>query len=168
VHGDKSPGSKWRKVPNDWKGNHNDDVTWFDNNGYRIPNSELIEKGIILDNRGRWYHKENVGESTQVYNLGDKAPGEEWTKEEPIKNKPYQKWDDIKNQFVIDINKKEECEKGNLVSEKKNAIQMAEQKIQRSLIAKISGKATKADEDYFNKYSTEIESLRAELNQIEE
>jgi len=165
---DKSPGPEWRKVPNDWKGNHNDDVTWFDNNGRRIPNSELIEKGIIHDNRGHWFHKENIGESTRVHNIGDKAPGEKWTKTKPLKDEPYQKWDKIKNHFVIDIEKKEKSEKEKLISEKKSAIQSAEQRIQRSLIAKINGKATETDEEFFNKYCSEIENLRVELNQMEE
>ncbi|MCL2245078.1 MAG: hypothetical protein FWC03_11540 [Treponema sp.] len=165
--GDKSPGPQWRKVPNDWKGNHNDDLSWFDDSGRRIPNSKLIEKGDVIDNRGRWFHKENIGESIQVYNLGDDAPGKEWTKEEPLKDEPYQKWDSKKNKFIIDMEKKEECEKAKSAFEKKSAIQAAEQRIQRSLIAKISGKATDADDEYFNKYSAEIENLRIELNQLE-
>jgi hypothetical protein len=31
-----SPGSAWTKVPNDWGGNPNDDLTWFSKSWHRI------------------------------------------------------------------------------------------------------------------------------------
>jgi hypothetical protein len=175
VPGDKSPGPEWRQVPNDWLGSKNgaggnpgDDLSWFDADGRRIPDSELIENGTIEDNRGRWHHKEKIGESMLVHRLGDPCPGEEWTQEEPLKDEPHQKWDPEKKKFVVDEEKKEKAEKEKRISEKKNAIQTAEQRIQRSLIAKMSGKATSEDEEYFDRFSTEIEALRVELKQIEE
>ena len=168
VSENKFPGSGWRQVPNDWAGNHGDNLSWFDNSGYRIPDYQLIKEGIIIDNRGKWYHKEKIGESRQVYKLGDDAPGNEWTRGEPIKNESFQRWDDNKKKFVIDEEKKEETEKEQNISEIKNTIQITEQKILRSIISKVGGKATTEDEKYFETFSEEIKALRALLNQLEE
>jgi len=168
VPGDKSPGPEWRQVPNDWRGNPEDDLAWFDEDGYRIPDTVLIKEGKRTDNRGRWYYKEKIGETTLVYNVDDPGPGDEWTKEEPLKDEPHQKWDPEKNIFIIDEEKKEKAEKEQRIAEKKNAIQTTEQKILRSLIAKEGGRATNEDEQYFVKYSTEIETLRNELKDIQE
>jgi hypothetical protein len=100
--------------------------------------------------------------------LGDPSPGDEWTREEPLKNESYQKWDSKKKKFVIDEEKKAKAKNEQSIADKKNAIRAAEQNIIRSLIAKQSGSATVEDEQYFEKFSAEIETLRDELKEIEE
>ena len=166
VHGDTSPGPEWRQVPNDWGGSHGDSLAWFGNDNKRIPDQKLVEEGKRKDNRGRWHNKHQVGETKLIYGY-DEEPGEDWTKEEPLKDEPYQKWDPKKKKFVADIESKKKAEKENKISEKKNAIQIAEQKKLRSLIAKLEGVATEKDEEKYNQFSSEIISLREEINELE-
>jgi len=168
VHGDTSPGPEWRKVPNDWRGNHGDKLEWFDNSGIRITDEKLTEQGQRIDKRGRWYKKDDPFAQPKPVYLRDEDPGEDWTQEEPLKDEPYQKWDPKKKKFVADKESKEKAEKENKISEKKNAIQIAEQKKLRSLIAKWEGIATKEDEEKYNQFSSEIITLRAEIKELEE
>jgi hypothetical protein len=86
-----SPGPEWLKVPSDWNGNPNDDLTWFDESGHRIPDTQLVAKGKRQDNRGWWYHKQKAGKSIFVYNLDDEAPGEDWIRKPLLGNKSNQK-----------------------------------------------------------------------------
>lgn len=175
--GDKSPGPGWRQVPNNWLdsssgghqgGNPGDDLSWFDDDGYRMTDAELIEKEKLQDNRGRWHHKEKIGETIQVNRLGEPSPGDDWTKEEPLKNEPYQKWDPKKKKYIVDEEKKKIAKKEQLIAEKKSAIQTAEQGILRSLIVKQRGKATQEDEQVFEKFASEIETLRNEMKEMQE
>jgi hypothetical protein len=167
VDGDKAPGPEWRRIPNDWGGSPGDDLTWLDEDGRRIPDTELVKEGKREDNRGRWYHTEKIGESVQVYMLDEKGPGEEYTREKPLENEPYQKWDPEKEKFVVDVERKEEAEIDNQIAEKKSALRAVELDMLRSFIAIQSGRATEEDEQYFANYSAQIETLREELHEIE-
>jgi hypothetical protein len=131
---------------------------------HRIPDSELVEKGIRKDNRGRWYNKA-TSETKHIYKL-DEATGEDWTKEEPLSNEPYQKWDEAKKAFIVDTEKKVKAEKDQLLAEKQAEIEAAENRIQRSLRAKLAGEATAEDEKYFTSINAEIHKLRAEKQQL--
>jgi hypothetical protein len=161
---DTSPGTEWQEVPNDWNGNPGDKLEWFDGDMRRIPDMDLVEMGIRKDNRGAWFNKD-TREKKNVYGL-DEEPGEDWTREEPVENEPYQKWDDETGTWIVDTETKEKAEKEQRIAEKKAAIQNAEQRIQRSLIAIQSGTATDEDKQYFDQISVEIISLREELKQI--
>jgi hypothetical protein len=162
-----APGPEWTKVPDDWRGSPGDDLAWFDAAMRRIPDAALVNEGKRSDNRGQWYHKYNAGETKSIYNL-DENPGPEWTRETPLSNEPYQTWDDAENRWVVDTVKKTQAEKEGLVAEKKSAIQNAEQRIQRSLIALQAGIATEEDKQYFAQITAEIISLRDELREIQE
>jgi hypothetical protein len=159
-----SPGEEWEKVPNEWGGSSGDKLAWFDDDMRRIPDEDLVERNIRKDNRGAWYNKD-TREAKIIHDL-DKEPGAGWTKEPPLENEPYQKWDEAAGAWVVDTEAKEEAEKEQRIAEKKSAIQNAEQRIQRSLIAIQAGTATEEDEQYFNRISAEILSLRKELRQI--
>jgi hypothetical protein len=112
---DKSPGTDFDKVPNDWGGTQGDKEEWFDNNGRRITDIKLVEKGICKDFRGTWFNTQNIGEAKLIEKL-DEEPGENFTKEKPIENEPFQKWDTQKKKFVVDVKKKEIVElEGKLV-----------------------------------------------------
>jgi hypothetical protein len=158
------PGEEWEKVPNDWGGSSGDKLAWFDAGMRRIHDADLVERNIRKDNRGVWYNKA-TGEAQRIYGL-DVEPGAGWTKEQPLGNEAYQKWDEAANAWVVDTEAKEEAEKERQIAEKKNAIQNAEQRIQRSLIAIQSGMATDEDERYFNQISAEILLFREELRQL--
>jgi hypothetical protein len=164
THTDETPGQEWKKVPNDWGGNPGDKIEWFGGDMRRIPDADLIEAGIRKDGRGLWYNKD-TGEAKTVYDL-DMEPGEGWTREAPMENEPYQKWDAASGSWAVDTGAKEEAEKERLITETKNAIDEAERRIQRSLIAKMSGTATEEDDRYFNQIRAEIESLREKLRRL--
>jgi hypothetical protein len=159
---DKSPGSEWEKVPNDWNGHPGDDLAWFDSGMRRIPDTELVRLGLRKDNRGIWYNKA-TGESKDVSGL-DEEPGEDWTEQAPLENEPYQKWGGTS--WIVDTGAKEKAEKNRRSAEKKAAIENAEKRIQRSALAKLAQTATEDDEEYFQTIQAEIAALREELHEI--
>jgi len=96
VHGDTSPGRKWRQAPDGWLDRSpvpspGDCLLWFGEDGYRLPDEELVEKGLRVDNTGLWFHKEEIGKSTRVHRLDDPGPGGEWAREATLEGEPYQK-----------------------------------------------------------------------------
>ena len=167
IPGTTSPDPEWKQVSNNWGGNPKDDLSWFDETMHKISDDELVKQGKRKNNIGRWYHKKNIGESKQIYGLDEEA-GEDWTKETPLENELYQKFDGKKKKWIIDTEKKETAEKEQHIAEKKSAINIAEQQIVRSLIAKVNGKVAKEDEQFFIKFNNEINILRAELQEIQE
>ncbi|MDR1286752.1 MAG: hypothetical protein LBK08_04000 [Treponema sp.] len=131
----------------------------------RIPDDELVISGIRKDNTGLWYSKED-GKERLIKEL-DVEPGEGSTREKPLEKEAFQKWDETSNSWVVDAVKKEKAEKESKIAEKKSAIQNAEQRIQRSLIAIQAGIATEEDEQYFAQITSEIISLREELRELQ-
>jgi hypothetical protein len=165
THDNEAPGPEWSKVPDDWNGNPEDKLSWFDENMRRIPDTELVKSGIRKDNRGIWYSTETVGESKRIQ-APDVEPGEGWTREKPLENEAFQKWDNTAKIFVVDTEKKTKAEHDQQIAEKKSAIEDAEKRIQRSVREKLNGTATEEDEQYFQQITTEIDSLREELRQL--
>jgi hypothetical protein len=164
--GEQSPGPVWTRVSDDWGGNQGDDLAWFDAAMRRMPDAILVSEGKRTDNRGQWYHKHNTGETRLIYNL-DEAPGPDWTREPLLPDEPYQKWDDDESRWIVDTVKKAQAQKEQRIAEKKSAIQDAEQRIQRSLIAKQAGTATEEDKQYFTQITAEIIALREELRELQ-
>jgi hypothetical protein len=165
IQGEQPPGPDWVKVPNDWGGGQEDKAEWFDADMRRIPDADLIASGVRSDKRGKWYSKTTPGETKQVYGL-DEDPGEGWTRKAPLEGEAYQEWDESAGGWVVDAEAKEDAEKQQRISEKKSAIEDAERRIQRSLIAIQAGTATQEDQQYFSQISNEITSLRAELRTL--
>jgi hypothetical protein len=161
-----SPGPEWSKVSNDWGGAPGDDLSWFDAFMRRRPDTELVTTEKRVDNRGKWFSKDNPGETRLVYEL-DENIGRNWTKKAPLPDEPFQRWDDDEGQWVTDTASKIKTKKEQTIVEKKSAIQSAEQRIQRSLIALQSGMATEEDKKFFSKINNEIISLRQALKEIE-
>jgi hypothetical protein len=160
-----SPGPQWRQVPNDWNGNPGDDLDWFDEAGRRIPDGLLAAEGKRKETRGIWFHKQRIGETLAVHAL-DSDPGGDWTREKPLENEPYQKWDPDGETFVVDTERKEQAEKERVIAEKKAAIQEAEGRIQRSSLARQRGIATAEDEQFFASLNAGIDALREELQEL--
>jgi hypothetical protein len=165
IAGEESPGPDWVKVPNDWGGSQGDFLEWFDAGMRRVPDNDLVKSGSRKDYRGRWYHKHNTGETKIIQEI-DEEPGSGWTQKEPLPNEPYQKWDG--GQWVIDTVKKTQAKKDQDIAEKKSAIQAAEQRIQRSLIAIQAGIDTEDDRQYFAQINEEIISLREKLREAQQ
>jgi hypothetical protein len=161
-------GPEWEQVPNDWGGDPDDKLDWFDGNMRRIPDMELVSAGVRKDNRGIWFNKDTM-EAKAIHGL-DEEPGEDWTREAPLENEPHQKWDEDAGIWVVDAVAEEAPEEvpgqERLIAEKKLAIINAEQRILRSLIAREAGTATAEDEQYFDQTVSEIVSLREELREL--
>jgi hypothetical protein len=166
IAGEQSPGPEWNEVPNDWGGSPGDDLAWFDTSMRRMPDAALVSGGKRTDNRGQWHHKHNTGETKLIYSL-DEDPGPDWTREALLPDEPYQKWDDEEGRWIVDTVQKTRAEKEQRIAEKKGAIQNAEQRIQRSLIAREAGMATEEDEQYFAQINAEIIALREELQELQ-
>ena len=66
-----------------------DKSDWYDENYVRIPDSELISRGIRKDNTGRYYSTEDPNNSYVITSL-DEEPKEGYTEQIP---KQYDKWD---------------------------------------------------------------------------
>jgi len=162
---DTPPDPEWHIAPKDWGGNHGDKIEWFNSTMFRIPDAELVNQGKRIDNRGRWYSKDNPGETKQIYDL-DEESDEGYTQEPPLQNEPYQKWSEQKNKWVVDTEKKEAAEKENEIAKKQAAIEDAERRIQRSTRAKLAGTNTQEDDQFFDEISSEIELLREEKRQL--
>ena len=95
---------EWIKAPDNFKGSPGDHLDWFTEDMVRIPDEKLIEMGKRFDKRGRWYSKTDIGSEIYISQL-DQDPGHEWTKLPPIENEPFQKWDEVSKQWVINKKK---------------------------------------------------------------
>jgi len=157
---------EWKKAPDGWLGDAGDKLEWFDSNMNRIPDDELIKRGIRLDKRGVWFNKV-TRETKQIYNLDESIDEDIFTKEIPIENEPYQIYDKEKNKWIVDIEKKELADKQNKLGQLKSEIAAAEQKQIRPLKLIIENKAKKEDTAIYNKYETIIETLRPEVTKLE-
>jgi hypothetical protein len=164
--GKESPGEEWQQVPNDWNGSPGDDITWLDEAGRRIPDEQLAADGKRGDNRGLWYHKQKIGQTMRIHDFDVPSPSEDWTRETPLENEAYQKWDAAQEKFIVDTERKECAEKDRRISEKKAAITEAEARIQRSSLARQRGIATAEDEQFFANLNAGIDYLREELREL--
>jgi len=155
----------WKKSPNDAVIHPETPVDRYDNNMRYLTDEEWLKKQGRKDQRGRWYHKEKQGETKTVYDI-DETVDEEWTREAPLENESCQMWDEAKNKWVVDSEKKEKAEKDSAISQKQSAIEEAERRIQRSTRAKLDGTATEDDERYFREINAEIIRLREEKREL--
>jgi hypothetical protein len=157
--------SEWVKVPENFTGAPGDKLEWFDESWNRIPDETLVRQGVRKDFRGKFFHTEKQDETKIIYGL-DEEPGEEWTKEEPLENEPFQKWDNTVKAWTVDTGKKAESERQQKISEKQTAIEEEEKKIQRSQRAIIAGAATEEDRQYFDSINRKINALRSEKQEL--
>jgi len=161
------PGPPWKEAPNDWHANHGDKLEWLDKTMHRIPDPKLVEMGKRIDNRNKtFYKKDSPGETKLIYQM-DEEPGEEYTVIKPIEKEAYQKWDENLKQWIVDIEKKEKAEKDSTIAEKKAEITAAEQKRLRSVLADLDGTASEEDKKWNLEYKKQIETLRAEIYELE-
>jgi hypothetical protein len=120
VQTDESPGNEWTEVPDSFSGSHGEKAEWFDDNWLRIPDVVLVTQGKRIDDRGTWYNKETRKEEI-VRDFDVEIDKTLYTKEKPIENEAYQRWDEHENNWVVDTEKKEiaelQKEIGNLKAE---------------------------------------------------
>jgi len=144
----------------------------YDENMRYLDDSEWLKKRGKPDLRGDWYDKETREKKT-ITSINAIVDEKKLTREIPIENELYQKWDEKKKQWVVDAEKKEEAEKQKEEAEKQNEIsakqaeiEAAEKAILRSVIAKLSDTATKEDEEFFQQYAKKIVTLREEKREL--
>jgi hypothetical protein len=154
------PGDEWQEAPNDWNGNPGDDLAWFNDTMHRIPDNELVEEGIRKDNRGLWYSKAKPGETKHVYNL-DEEGGEEWTREAPIENEPYQKWDGVAGTWVIDETAREKAQIQKEIGEARGELSAGDYKV-----TKAAEKGLTLEELYPGE-TAKRDALRTKINTLE-
>ena len=108
-------GSGWVEVPNDWGGKHGDKREWFSDTMHRILDEDLVREGKRKDNRSKkFYKKDDPSETMPIQELDEDA-STDYTDQEPLSgdDAAYQKWDERKNKWVVDSEKKERAEKKN-------------------------------------------------------
>ena len=161
----KSPGEGWQEVPNFFDGSHGDKVEWF-NNWRKMSDDELADRGLIINDKGVWYNKETREEKPiREFNVGiDKTL---FTKEKPIENEQFQKWDEQENEWIVDTVKKKLAKKEAELAEAKAEIAENEQKRLRSILAELDGEADEEDEKYNLKYKTRILELRVKIEELD-
>ena len=89
----------------------------------RIPDDELIKIGKRFDKRGRWYSKTTIGKIWDIMQL-DLDPGLDWTNLPPLENEPFQNWDEIGIQWIIDNQTKNLLENMTLFGHLNNKIEL--------------------------------------------
>jgi hypothetical protein len=167
--GDNSPksdgGVVWQKVPDNWGGTVGDKREWFDEDTIRTPDHELVNMGIRRDNRGCVYSTEKAGETRIIHNLDEDIP-EGFTKEPPLENEHYQKWDSDQEIWVVETEKKAIAEKESELATVQAKIEEAERRTIRHLRSIRQGRDD--DDTKFNEYDSLIENeLRPEYKRIE-
>ena len=82
-------------------------LSFYDKDLNRIDNAVLVEKGLLKDYTGEWYNTENPREQLKIDALNVELPEEkDWTKEKPIENEPFQRFDKQKKKWAVDTKKK--------------------------------------------------------------
>ena len=119
--GKKMPeGKQYKEVTGAFNGTVGMTKEWLDleSGGRVLPLPQLIEKGLVTDKRGTWYHKQ----TRQIRNVTmlNEIPDEEWTQELPDHDDPYCIWseksgtwehDSIAEEKYSVINRKMKIEK---------------------------------------------------------
>jgi hypothetical protein len=139
----------------------------YDTNMRYLSDEEWLKKQGKKDNRGRWYHKEKIGEILLIYGIDETIDENEYTKEAPIENEPYQKFDNKKKKWVIDTEKKARAEKEMKLGRLKSEIAEVERKRLRSKFAIDDNEATEKDFEFNAKYKAQIEALRPQITALE-
>jgi hypothetical protein len=141
-------------------------VERYDENMRYLTDEEWLKKQGRKDPRGRWHNKETREQRT-VNSINETVDETAWTREAPIDNEPYQKFDNKKQKWVVDAEKKEAAEKENELAAKKAEIAAAEQKRLRSVLAIIDNAADAEDLKINEEYKEKILALREEIQTLE-
>jgi hypothetical protein len=163
-----SPGPEWVKVPNDWGGHPEDKLDWFDADMRRIPDIKLVADGKRIDDTGRWYSKTDAGESKDIYGL-DEIAGEDWTREAPLSDEPYQKWDEASGSWVVDTKKKEIADLQNKIGALKSEISSRDWKIIKAQrLGKTVDDLYPGETEWYNLTVETINGFESQLDELQE
>jgi len=153
----------WFEVPDNWGGAHGAKREWFDEKMRRIPDQELVKRGVRKDNRGKVFS--TIDMSSRIINNLDEELAKDETKEPPLENESFQKFDQKTKKWVVDIEKKELAEEQAAVAQIQAQIKETENEMMSLVIAKSMGRATKEELAKLNELDTLIEeTLKPELS----
>ena len=164
-----SYGEGWLEAPNDWGGSPGDDLKWFGNDMRRIPDCELVKRGIRQDCRNKkFYKKDNPGETKKIHFLDEEA-GEGYTDKEPLigDNSAMQKWDERERMWIVDNVKKDRAESEKALGEIQSKIAELETKCQRPSQEILVDMNAEENRNWLKKYREEITKMRPEKEELE-
>jgi len=157
--------AEWHEAPLNWGGAHGAKLEWFDENMKRIPDVELVKRGIRIDNTGLVFNI-NDQSSRIIYGLDEELQVYE-TKKPPIENEPYQKFSKQENKWVVDEEAKVLAEEQAAVAQIQMQIAETEKEMLPLVIKQNRGRATSEDLRKLDELDNLIElNLKPSLNRL--
>jgi hypothetical protein len=158
---------EWKQSPTNNALHPETPVARYDENMRYLTDEEWLKKQGKKDPRGRWHNKE-TRETKLVYGLDEAVDEAEWTKDAPIDNEPYQKFDGKKNKWVVDAEKKERAEKEAELGKLKSQVSELERKALRPQREKELGIDVEESEKRIREIQAGIEALRPGIKTLED
>ena len=146
---------------------HGKKETWFekkDGDIKLISEKDRISRGIQIDNRGKYYNIETREEKT-IENLDEKIDETQLTKEIPIENEMFQKFNG--KTWVVDTEKKEKADKRKILYKQLNDIQELENKGNRPIQEIEAGIDVEFNKSKLLEYRANILDIRELIDPIE-
>jgi hypothetical protein len=156
----------WIEAPENCNLHEETPIARYDENmRYIDDDGEWLKKQGKTDLRGNWYNKE-TRETKLVNDIEETVDETEWTREIPIENEAYQKFDNKKNKWVVDTEKKDAAEKQSAIAAKEAEIEAVEKKRLRPMFAINDNLASDDDVRLNEEYKQKILDLRAEIREL--
>jgi hypothetical protein len=133
----------------------------------RCSDEEYLKKQNKEDPRGTYYHKGREKQNVTIYNIDAHSPGDDYTKEEPLPDEPYQVFNDKSSKWEVNIKKKKISEKEAELGRLKSEIAEAEKNRLRSKFAIDDDEATEDDYKFNAEYKAQIAALRPQIKEAE-
>ena len=163
-----APGPEWSLVPNDWGGSPGDELIYFDSAMHKLTEAELVGQGLLADNRGTWYDKENPRESRKIDKCGKGIDKSKFTKEPPIPEEEHQDFDETEGRWVVNAEKKTRAEKTSRLANLKAQTKQFADEAQRPLREKELGIEVEESVKRIKACQAKIDALKPEINRLEE
>jgi len=133
----------------------------------KLTNGEYLKKQKREDPRGEYYDKERKQPNKHVYDI-DSLPPEGFTKIPPLEKEAFQNWNEKKQKWEVDTEKKQRSEKEQKLAELKSHAAALDIKALRPQREKDLGIDVEESEKRIRNIQIEIEKLRPEINALEE
>ena len=134
--------------------------------GRKLTEKERVAQGKLVDNAGVWYNK--VTRETKRIEKGVPIDRNKWTREEPLPEEAFQKFDEGAGHWVVETEKKERAEKEVALANVRAQMDDAEKKIIRPMRAIRGNRATLKDIETYNELDNLLENvLRPEQERLD-
>jgi len=149
-----------------------DSLDWYeiDNEGVllrKVSDEEYLLRQGREDPRSTYHHKGREKQDVTINNIDSAPPGDDYTKEEPLPDEPYQKFNEKKGKWEVDTQKKERAEKEKKLAELKSQADFLERKADRPMREKELGIDVEESVKRIRHVQNEIEKLRPEIKALE-